>query len=69
MTDITDEEILKIMIDGGEKLCDYALDLWITDKYKLGEAARQQNMKRWSEIKGRIRPLARSIKESWRTNG
>jgi hypothetical protein len=61
--EVKDCEVIKIMIDGGEKLCDYAIEQWIGDKYKLGEDMRRESILRWNKIKSRIRPLVKELRE------
>ena len=58
---ITDAEVKKIMIDGGKRLCDYAIEQWVSGKYSTGGKFiqkewnyRQLNIQRWKEIKNRI---------------
>jgi hypothetical protein len=59
---IDDNEVISIMVNGGEQLCDHALECWIGDKYKLGEEMRQAYIQRWGAIKRRIRKIANQIK-------
>lgn len=59
-----EEEVLELMIDGGERLCDYALDKWMGDHYHLGEDMRQQMLKEWGANRRGIRPLANRIKSA-----
>ena len=68
--EITNQEVLEIMSDGGEKICDHALTQWISGKYcgprpwsDDDEKMRQENIRRWNEIKRMIRPLTKEIKE------
>lgn len=56
-----DSVVIKVMIDGGCKLCDYAIEQWNSGKYNLPEL-RPAYVKRWSLIKDRIRVLGRSFK-------
>ena len=72
MNEITDQEVFQIMIDGGEKLCDYALTQWISGKYcgprpwsESDEDMRQENIRRWNKIKGKIRPLAKKMRSRY----
>ena len=59
----SDREVINIMIQGGEQICDYALSKWIADEYKLGEESRRENIKHWKETRTRIRSLANEMKK------
>ena len=61
--DISDKEVIKIMVDGGEKLCDHAIEQWEGYKYGHDYDLRQGNLLRWKTIKSRIRGIAKEIKE------
>ncbi len=50
------------MVDGGEKLCDYAINQWSSGKYELPYAATQENIARWYSIKSRISTLGLELK-------
>lgn len=61
-------EVINVMIDGGERLCDYATEQWVSGKYdsrdaELSDAMRKENLQRWSEIRKRIRELGRELKQ------
>jgi hypothetical protein len=60
-------EVIDVMIDGGERLCDYATDQWLSGKYDRGaessDAMQKENLQRWSEIRKRIRRLGRELKQ------
>jgi hypothetical protein len=65
---VTDEEILNIMVDGGEKLCDYAITQWASYKYATypnptqnDEDTRRESLLRWNQLKSQIRPLAKKL--------
>ena len=61
MEEITDREVVKIMVDGGERLCEYALEKWIGNAYQTDEKTRQEYIQRWKAIKARIRPLSKRL--------
>lgn len=61
MQPISDSEVIKVMVDGGERLCDHALTQWINDAYKLSEDVRQENITRWNALRRRIRDVAKLI--------
>lgn len=65
-TEIPDETVLGFMVDGGEQLCEHAIQKWLGFAYGHDEEMRQEHLKRWTETKRRIRPVARAIRESWR---
>lgn len=59
--DPTIDEVLGIMVDGGKKLCDYAIEQWSSYKYSFhqpptieDEKMRQEYMMRWRKIKRMI---------------
>ena len=64
MEPVSDSEVLKIMIDGGEKLCDYALAKWISNAYGTDNETRQESIMRWNEVRRRIRVVAKQFKSS-----
>ena len=71
MNEVTDSEVLQIMIDGGERLCDYALDKWIAGDYcgprpwsDQEEKMRQAFILRWKKTRTRMRELGRKIKDA-----
>ena len=70
MKEPTYEEVLDIMVDGGKKLCDYALDKWISYSYcgfpptPEDEKMRQEYLKHWHKIKDMIdRKWTRQVSE------
>lgn len=57
-------EVINIMIDGGNKLCDYATEQWLSGKYGDNDpdqylAMRKENLQRWAEIRRRISELGK----------
>lgn len=61
-------EVIKIMVDGGNKLCDYATDRWVSGKYdggdpELSATMRRENLQRWAEIRRQISVLGKQLKE------
>lgn len=61
-------EVISIMIDGGNKLCDYATDQWLSGKYDSNDpdqsfAIRKENLQRWAEIRRRISELGKELRE------
>jgi hypothetical protein len=58
-----DREVLRIMVDGAERICQHAEDQWLGGKYGPDEERRRESLKRWATIRRRIRPLANEIKE------
>lgn len=60
-TNFTDREVLRIMIEGGEQLCDAATKKWVNDEYKAGDEMRRDSLQRWAAIRNRIRPLAKEL--------
>lgn len=61
-SEVTDSEVLQVMIDGGKKLCDYAIEQWEGTKYQMSEAQRLEYKTRWKKIKEMITPLSKNIK-------
>lgn len=64
MEPVTDDEVLRVMIAGGEDLCDHALSKWTGNAYGTDEAMRREYIRRWGIIRRSIRPLAKRIKEA-----
>jgi len=62
-----DDDVINIMVDGGKRLCDYALEQWIGDKYKMGEEVRHQYIAEWKAKKARISPIAKEWKQQIKT--
>lgn len=60
--DITDEEVIGIMVDGGKKLCEYAVTQWATNKYQMDHATNLAHIARWRRIGTRIAELGRELK-------
>ena len=61
-------EVIKVMIDGGNKLCDYATEQWLSGKYSdsdpdLAATMRKENLQRWAEIRRRIGELGKELRE------
>ena len=56
----TDKEVIGVMVSGGEKLCDYALQKWIAGDYGGGDM-RIEYIDRWNNIRSRIREIANAI--------
>jgi hypothetical protein len=56
-------EIIDLMIQGGEQICDYAKTQWISDKYKLGDEMRKQYILEWSEKRRSVRFVGKMMKE------
>lgn len=59
---ITDDEVLGIMIDGGVKLCDYAIEKWISDGYGMSHEVKQQYIRRWRAIQQRVREIGKETR-------
>jgi len=62
--EVSDSEVINIMVDGGHRVCDHAQRQWIADKYNLGEEVRRENIQRWKAIRKRITELGRLLKET-----
>lgn len=64
---VTTHEVINVMIDGGDRLCDYATEQWMSGKYDNGREdlmpMRSENLQRWAEIRKRIRELGRELKQ------
>jgi hypothetical protein len=54
MNKITDKEVIDVMKQGGKKVVKEALTKWYNNDYRLSETVREENIKRWQEIDGRI---------------
>jgi len=55
----TDDEVLRIMVDGGKRLCEYAITQWTADKYGLGHEENYRHIARWKKISSRMSDLRR----------
>ena len=62
--EVSNGEVVRIMIDGGKKLCDYALEQWIANKYQMDEEARRYHITRWKVIKDRITVVGHALREA-----
>jgi len=60
--DITNEAI-NVLRDGANRLCDYAVEQWMSDKYKMGHEACQENIRRWRMIREKCHELIKDMKE------
>lgn len=60
--DITDDEVLRVMVEGGEELCDAAPEKWIGNEYESDTVVRGAYLERWAKIRRRIRPLAAELR-------
>jgi len=49
------QETFDVMLDGGKKVCEHAIEKWSGDSYGGDEAMKQKNLKRWDTIKSAIR--------------
>lgn len=64
MPEITNDEVLRLMIDGGENLCDDAMGKWMNPEYHKGlEDVVMERRTWWSAARRRIREFAREIRE------
>lgn len=59
---IDDSEVVQMMMDGGEKLCDYAIAQWNSGKYNLPDQT-PIYVKKYSLIKMRMAELGRLLKQ------
>jgi len=66
MDTVTDQEVIKVMMDGGRRLCDYARAQWTSGKYGLDHDTNYENVRRWNEIEHRISTLGALLKETVR---
>ncbi len=57
----TEDDVLGVMVDGGEKLCDHALAKWIGNEYHQTEECRAEYVHWWGEVRRAIRP-----RKQWR---
>lgn len=67
-TQVDTREVIKVMVDGGNKLCDYATEQWLSGKYdggdpELSAAMRRENLQRWAEIHRQISVLGKQLKD------
>lgn len=65
--EVTTKEVIKVMIDGGERLCDWATEQWVSGKYDGNDLSladmRKENLLRWTEIRRQIRVLGKRLEE------
>lgn len=59
---VTDEEVIRIMLDGGRKLCDYAMGQWTGNKYQMSHEECLYNYQRWRHIRDRMKIVADSLR-------
>jgi len=65
---VTNQDILKIMIDGGEQLCNEAMSKWMNPEYCRGlEDIAPERKRWWSEARRQVRIFAKEIKEWQKT--
>jgi hypothetical protein len=62
--EVTDEEVINAMVDGGRKLCEYAIEQWTKDKYGMGHETNQAYIQRWRKISSRMGELGKEWKRA-----
>jgi hypothetical protein len=69
--EISDREVIGIMVDGGKRVCDHAIEQWLSGKYDFpapeyaeeNRKRRREHEQRWKAIRERIGEIAKRIKE------
>jgi len=61
-----DLEVISIMVNGGERICDEAIAKWTSGKYGNDADFVQENVMRWEANRRRIRELAKVLKNASR---
>lgn len=61
--EVSDQEVIQVMIDGGRRLCDYAKEQWVAGKYgRDNQQMIRDNLQRWNAIECRISELGKLLK-------
>lgn len=58
----TDKEVLNTLLDGGVRLCDYAIEQWESGKYRSTPEDIASNRRRWRSMKDRMREIVNDLK-------
>ena len=59
---ITFDEVLQVMTDGGERLCDEAITKWRSGQYGINKDMTNEYIARWKRIRDLIGDIARGHK-------
>lgn len=60
---ISDTETIGVMVDGGLKVCEYAIARHERNHYKLSGELRNAHLRRWGLLRSRIREMGRTMQE------
>lgn len=60
---VYDKEVISVMVNGGERLCDEAIKKWYGGEYGQERELIRENIQRWLYIKRRIRELASLLRK------
>ena len=61
---VDDKEVLKVMLNGANEVCDNAIGKWFAGKYGTDQELIRDNVKRWNNIKKRINKLIQRLRET-----
>jgi hypothetical protein len=58
-----DRDVLNIMRDGADTICDHASRKWMANEYGTSEQMRQDSLKQWREKRQRAHEIISELRE------